>query len=77
MKEEEIKEILLENNEEFQKVHREHQECEKALAALQAKSFLSEEERVQEKFLKKKKLRLKDEMYRMILEFERQGKGNE
>lgn len=71
MTEEKIKEILLKDNENFQKIYREHQECEQALSRLGAKPYLTEEERVQEKLLKKKKLRLKDEMYQMILEFQR------
>lgn len=75
MKEEKIKEILLQQNEEFKRLYQEHQQCEKSLAELQAKNFLSEEEKLQEKELKKRKLKLKDEMYRIIMEFESQ-KGN-
>ncbi|MGQ9800666.1 MAG: DUF465 domain-containing protein [Candidatus Saccharicenans sp.] len=71
MTEEKIKELLLKDNEKFRKIYQEHQECEQTLSRLQAKSYLTEEDRVQEKLLKKKKLRLKDEMYRMILEFQR------
>lgn len=71
MTEERIKENLLKNNEGFRKIYQEHQRCEQMLSELRAKSFLTEEERLQEKMLKKKKLRLKDEMYRMIMEFEK------
>ncbi|MGB9907622.1 MAG: DUF465 domain-containing protein [Candidatus Saccharicenans sp.] len=70
MTEEKIKELLLKDNEAFRKIYQDHQECEQALSRLQAKTFLTEEDRLQEKLLKKKKLRLKDEMYRMILEFQ-------
>lgn len=77
MTEDRIKEILLKNNEDFRKIHREHQLCEQSLAELGSKPFLTEEERLQEKMLKKKKLRLKDEMYRMILEYEKQAGGHE
>jgi len=76
MTEEKIIELLLKDNETFRKIHQEHQECEQALSSLRTKSYLTEEERVQEKLLKKKKLRLKDEMYRMILEFQ-QRTGHE
>jgi len=71
MNEDKIKEILLKESEEFRKVYEEHQRCEQALAELQSRGFLSDEEKVQEKLLKKKKLSLKDEMYRMILEYEK------
>ncbi len=77
MTEERIKEILLKNNETFQKIHLEHQQCEQSLNQLLSKSFLTEEERLQEKMLKKKKLKLKDEMYRMILEYGKRTGGNE
>lgn len=76
MTEEKIKERLLQNSQEFRKIYEEHQSCEQSLAGLRSRSFLTEEERLQEKLLKKKKLKLKDEMYRMILEFERQSGHN-
>lgn len=77
MSEERIKEILLKSNETFCKIYQEHQECEQSLERLRSKSFLTEEERLEEKMLKKKKLRLKDEMYRMILEYEKRTGRNE
>jgi hypothetical protein len=77
MKEEKIKEILLQQDEEFRKIYQEHQECEQELAKIQSKSFLTEEEKLLEKQLKKKKLILKDEMYRKISRFERQTGSHE
>lgn len=77
MKEEKIKEILLQQDEDFKKIFLEHQQCERALSELWAKSFLSEEDKLREKQLKKKKLKLKDEMYRMIIQFERQTEDHE
>lgn len=77
MKEEKIKEILLQKDEEFKNIYREHQECERALAKIQSKSYLTEGEKLLEKQLKKKKLRLKDEMYRKISRFERQTGSHE
>lgn len=76
MTEEKSKGILLKDNENFRKIYQEHQECEQALSRLGAKPYLTEEERMQEKLLKKKKLRLKDEMYQIILEF-RKRTGHE
>ena len=77
MTEDRIKEILLKSNEAFRKIHQEHQECEQSLGRLRSKPFLTEEERLEEKMLKKKKLRLKDEMYRMIIEYGKRTGGNE
>jgi hypothetical protein len=77
MKEEKIKGLLLQPDEEFRKIFQEHQKCQEALAELQAKSFLNEEEKLLEKQLKKKKLRLKDEMYQIISRFERQTESHE
>lgn len=77
MTEERIKEILLNSNETFRKIHQEHQQCEQSLDQLRSKPFLTEEERLEETRLKKKKLRLKDEMYRMILEYGKRTGGNE
>jgi len=69
MDEKEIKELLLQENEEFRKLYQEHQKCEQELAELRARQFLPETERMKEKELKKKKLQLKDEMYRLIEEY--------
>jgi len=69
MKEKEIKEILLKENNDFKKKAELHRECDRKLDELKKKSFLSDEEKIKERELKKKKLSLKDEMYRMILEY--------
>ncbi|MFQ6109465.1 MAG: hypothetical protein ACE5L7_07930 [Candidatus Aminicenantales bacterium] len=69
MEEEEIKEILLKENEEFRKAYRMHQQYEKKLEEFKKKGFLSEEEKLQEKELKKKKLALKDKMYYLMIEY--------
>jgi hypothetical protein len=71
MEESQIKERLLAQNAEFRKLHDEHQRYEKKLAALKEKTFLSEEEKLEEKELKKRKLALKDKMYLMMRDFEK------
>jgi len=69
MDEKELMEILIRDNPEFNRVYGEHQMCKKALEDLNAKPFLTEAEQIEEKELKKKKLTLKDSMYRMMLEY--------
>jgi uncharacterized protein YdcH (DUF465 family) len=69
MDEQALKERMLRENADFRKLHEEHQECEKRLDILQIKSFLSEQEKLEEKELKKRKLTLKDRMYLMMAEF--------
>lgn len=68
MEEKELKELLLKENDEFRKAFQEHQKYEKKLEKFKKKSFLTEEERLEEKELKKKKLALKDRMYFLMIE---------
>jgi uncharacterized protein YdcH (DUF465 family) len=69
MEEKELKELLLREHKEFREVLRKHQQCEKKLERLKKKSFLTEDERIEEKELKKKKLALKDRMYLLMTEY--------
>jgi len=69
MDEKELMEILIRDNPEFKRAYEEHRMCKKSLEALNSKPFLSEAEQIEEKELKKKKLTLKDSMYRMMLEY--------
>jgi len=69
MEEKEIKERLLKENQEFRNAFDQHQKLEKKLAKLQSKSYLTEEEKLKEKQLKKNKLLLKDKMYYMMNEY--------
>ncbi len=69
MNEKEIKEILMKENQDFRKIAELHTKCEKELDELKRKNWLSTEEEVREKELKKKKLSLKDRMYKMISEY--------
>jgi uncharacterized protein len=61
-----VKELLLRESEEFQQLSRKHQELDERLVALTAKYLLSDEEKVEEVTLKKKKLAIKDRMAHMI-----------
>ncbi len=71
MREKELKELLLKENDEFKKASKLHQQYEKKLEKLKAKSFLTEAEKQEEKELKKKKLILKDKMYVMMTEYKK------
>ena len=71
MNETELKKLLIEKNEEFRKAYEEHQMCEKELAKIRGKTFLSEGDTLVERDLKKKKLALRDKMYRMMHDYGR------
>lgn len=71
MEERELKELMIKQSEEFRKLYEEHQQCEKKLDLFKEKSFLTDEEKLEEKDLKKKKLALKDKMYLMMTKFKK------
>jgi uncharacterized protein YdcH (DUF465 family) len=62
----ELRDQLLKENAEYRRLAAEHQSYDHQLEDLSNKHFLSEEEQLQEKTLKKKKLMLKDQMYSMV-----------
>jgi uncharacterized protein YdcH (DUF465 family) len=66
MEENELRDRLLRESEEFRRLFEEHQSCEKRLAILTGKSFLTEDEKVVEREIKKLKLSLKDRMYLLM-----------
>ena len=66
MDEQELKELLLRVNAEFRRAHDAHGDCERALETIRAKAHLSVAEVDEELELKKKKLALKDRMYRLM-----------
>jgi uncharacterized protein YdcH (DUF465 family) len=72
IREAELREQLLKENAEYRRLAAEHQSCDDQLEGLTNKHFLSEEEQLQEKTLKKKKLMLKDQMYSMVQKVRRQ-----
>jgi uncharacterized protein len=71
MKEKEIKEILMKRNKDFRETAEIHSDCEKKLNELKKKPYLSSEDQIKERELKKKKLSLKDRMYKMISEYKK------
>ena len=62
----ELQEQLLRENAEYRRLATEHRVYSDQLKDLMNKHFLSEEEQLQEKTLKKKKLMLKDQMYSIV-----------
>ena len=68
----ELREQLMVKNEEFRRLAAEHQSYSRQLEQLTARHHLSEEERIQEIMLKKKKLMLKDQMYMMVQKYRRE-----
>jgi len=62
----EISELLLASNVEFQRLAEEHSRYEAQLKQLSEASYLSSEDIIRETTLKKLKLRVKDEMERLI-----------
>jgi uncharacterized protein YdcH (DUF465 family) len=69
MDEQELKELLLRENAEFRRAHNDHGDCERALETIRGKTHLSVAEVDEERELKKKKLALKDRMYRLMSDY--------
>ena len=57
-----IRDKSMANNQEYQRLHEEHGRLAAELDRLESKSFLTEEEKLEEVRLKKLKLYLKDQM---------------
>jgi len=56
---------------EFRELAREHTRYEQRLSELSALTYPSDEEQLEEITLKKKKLALKDQMYSIILQYQK------
>jgi uncharacterized protein YdcH (DUF465 family) len=65
--EEEIKEQLMSSSEDFRRLAEEHQRYDSKLKELLSRNHLTEQDRLEEVRLKKKKLQLKDQMNSMVL----------
>ncbi len=68
-KEEELIERLMRENEEFSKTKQAHGQLSKQLDELEKKSFLSPQDEMEIKIIKKKKLALKDQMEKILLKY--------
>ena len=67
-----LKNLLLETNDEFRRLASMHHELDERLVQLESQHYLSSDEQIEEVTLKKKKLHLKDQM-EVILRAYRQG----
>jgi len=63
---EEAREVLKEENEEFARIYEKHRKLDEEVTVLEEQRYLTPEEEVREKKLKKDKLRLKDQMAEII-----------
>jgi len=71
MGEKELKQALMQKNKDFREVVNLHQKYDSQLEKLEAKNYLSENEKLKIRDLKKKKLALKDKMYVMMTEYKK------
>jgi len=69
LKEQEIIEKLLKENEDFKKVSEEHHQLDGLLTEIDKKVYLTPEEEIERKKLQKQKLAKKDRMAEMIRDF--------
>jgi hypothetical protein len=68
-KEEALVEKLVRENEEFSKVKQAHSQLAKQLEELEKKPFLTPQDEVEIKIIKKKKLALKDQMEKILMQY--------
>ena len=66
-----LKEHLMSTDAEFRELAREHGTYEARLSQLASLAYPSDEEQLEEITLKKKKLALKDQMYSIILQYQK------
>lgn len=68
MSHDDLREELIKTDDEFRRLHQEHQEYEERLATLQDKTLPSQEDEDEEKRIKLHKLALKDRMEALLRE---------
>ncbi len=64
---EELMSLLLREDVEFKRLHRDHQLLEEALEKINSQRYLSEQEGMERKRIQKLKLKHKDEMEKILL----------
>jgi uncharacterized protein YdcH (DUF465 family) len=68
-REEELIERLMRENEEFSKVKQAHSQLSRQLEELEKKTFLTPQDEMEIKIIKKKKLALKDQMEKILIQY--------
>ncbi len=68
-KQEALIERLMKENEEFSKVKQAHTQLARQLEELENKHFLTPQDEVEIKIIKKKKLALKDQMEKILMQY--------
>jgi uncharacterized protein YdcH (DUF465 family) len=68
-KEEELIERLMRENETFLKAKQSHSQLSKQLEELEKKPFLTPQDEMEIKIIKKKKLALKDQMEKILVQY--------
>ncbi len=68
-KEEELIERLIRENEEFSKIKQAHGQLGKQLDEFEKKPFLTPRDEMEIKIIKKKKLALKDQMEKILMQY--------
>jgi hypothetical protein len=68
-KEEALIERLMKENEEFMKVKQSHSQLAKQLEELEKRPFLTPQDEMEMKIIKKKKLALKDQMEKILAQY--------
>jgi len=68
-KEEELNERLMRENEEFLKAKQAHSQLANQLEELEKKPFLTPQDEMEVKILKKKKLAFKDQMEKILMQY--------
>jgi uncharacterized protein YdcH (DUF465 family) len=71
----ELRQQLLARDEEFKRLAAEHQSYDEQLEQLTRRHHLTDEEKIREITLKKKKLMLKDQMYSMVQKYRKETKA--
>jgi hypothetical protein len=66
---EELKQQLLQSNDEFRQLATQHHDLDERIHNLAARPYLSEPEQLEEVTLKKKKLQLKDQMESILRQY--------
>jgi uncharacterized protein YdcH (DUF465 family) len=68
-KEEELIERLMREDQEFSRTKQAHSQLVRQLEELEKKSFLTPQDEIEIKIIKKKKLSLKDQMEKILLKY--------